>query len=168
MEKTKLKTGNAFLEARKKSMAAWSGVSHRLELIGSHKGVDFINDSKATDVESVSYAFEAIEQPIIWLCGNSRDAEKFNALEKDIKYKVVSIYCFGSELHWQPGFEKWVEKCENHTSLETAFVRAVQSAQPGSALLLSPGNADYDIFKNYKDRGDTFKNLVEEWVKFND
>ncbi len=163
MDKLKIKAGNAFLQARKDNV--WNGIEHRLELVTSWNGIDFINDSKATDLESVYYSLETIQKPILWLCGNSEDNDKFWGMEKLIKYKVISAYGFGPEVNWDPCIKNWVDVFENHTSLKAAFSRATRNAKAGSVVLLSPGNASYDLYANFKERGEAFRSLVEDWCK---
>lgn len=166
MSKIKVNAGDAFLKARQENKNDWGGIQHRLEWVASHKGIDFINDSKATDTESVIYSLESIQKPVIWLCGNSEEDHNFWSMEKLIKYKVWSIYAFGPHLNWNPGLDEWVDKYENHTCLETAFLRAMKSARPGTAVMMSPGNASFDMYDNYKERGDAFKKVVQEWINY--
>jgi len=160
MKEIKNNKTNSFIEARSKASDLWGGIEHRIEWLGEWNGIDFINDSKSTDVESVYYTFETVNQPIIWLCGDTLENESLEALEKLVKYKVVSIFSFGNTENWTPVMKKWVDNFKSFQSLEEAFEYAVNSAEKGSAVLLSPGNSSYDLFRDYKDRGNAFKSLV--------
>ena len=158
---TKIQGANAFVHAQKATRKHWSGIEHRLEFVGEWSGMDFINDSKATDIESVYYSLEILNRPIIWLCGNTDSTESFWSLEKMIRYKVISAHGFGSNQNWNPDFIQWVDRFTNHASLEEAFAQVI--SQPKDAVvLMSPGNASFELFRNFKERGNRFKELVTE------
>lgn len=159
MNKTTTTKTNAFVEARK-AAPKWDGIPHRLEYIGSINGVDIINDSKATDAESVMYSLETIKQPVVWVCGNSEELDRFWSLEKIVKYKVVNAYAFGVHTNWKPALNEWVDDFKNHSSLEDALDAALASAKKGWTILFSPGTSSYELYSNFKDRGDA----VRAWL----
>lgn len=142
------------------AFADFKNASHRLEDAGSIKEVHFINDSKATNVDSVWYALDSMNTPVVLIAGGLDKGNDYVQIEGLVKEKVKSIVCMGvdnSKLF--KAFEDKVKLIDTK-SIETAVRAAYAIAVPGDTVLLSPACASFDLFKNYEDRGDQFKQQV--------
>jgi UDP-N-acetylmuramoylalanine--D-glutamate ligase len=153
------------LEIRKEiireSLSDFQNVEHRLEHVASVHGIQFINDSKATNVNSTWYALESMEEPTIWIAGGVDKGNDYTMLEALVKSKVAGIVCLGkdnSKLH--AAFEGLVENIWDATSAEEAVGLAYRMAKKGNNVLLSPACASFDLFENYEERGNQFKRAV--------
>lgn len=134
---------------------------HRLEHVAEIDGVEFINDSKATNVDAVYYALAAMEKPVIWIVGGVDKGNDYSAINNLVKEKVKAIICLGVDN--TPIIEAFIGKIEiieETQSCEAAIKVSQQYAHEGDAVLLSPACASFDLFKNYIDRGDQFKAAV--------
>lgn len=134
---------------------------HRLEKVATVNGVEYINDSKATNVDSVYYALQAMTRPTVWIVGGQDKGNDYGPLLDFVKAKVKAIVCMGLDN------SKIVQSFSGviHTIVETgSAVEAVQQAtrfaSAGDTVLLSPACASFDLFKNYEDRGEQFKAAV--------
>jgi len=134
---------------------------HRLESCGVINGVEFVNDSKATNVDSVYYALDAMTKPVIWIAGGTDKGNDYTQIENLVKDKVKTLICLGLDN------EKLKSKFKNdvHSLLETTKVsvaveEGLRCARSGDVVLLSPACASFDLFKNYMDRGNQFKEAV--------
>jgi UDP-N-acetylmuramoylalanine--D-glutamate ligase len=137
-------------------------VPHRMEFVATIKGVTFINDSKATNVDAVYYALETFKQPIVWIAGGIDKGNNYNELEP-IRGSVKSLICLGKDNAKLKAYYKDKIADIAETAQLTEAVRiAFQKAEPGDVVLLSPACASFDLFKNYEDRGDQFKAFVKE------
>ncbi len=149
-------------EKIRESFASFEGLEHRLEFVATVRGVDFINDSKATNVNSVWFALESMKQPTILILGGQDKGNDYNEIMELVKEKVKAIVCMG--LDNQPiadAFSNVVEVVET-SSAKDAVKAAYSLADKGDAVLLSPACASFDLFKNYEDRGRQFKEAVRE------
>ncbi|MFY0605809.1 MAG: UDP-N-acetylmuramoyl-L-alanine--D-glutamate ligase [Cyclobacteriaceae bacterium] len=136
---------------------------HRLEPCGEHKGVKFINDSKATNVDSVFYALDGINANIIWIAGGVDKGNDYSQLDELVRNKVKHLICLGvdnTKLH--DHFAEMVSLISETTDILQAVEIAMSQAVRGDVVLLSPACASFDLFKNYEDRGDQFKAAVKE------
>ena len=134
---------------------------HRLEHVATIKGVDYINDSKATNVDAVYYALAAMEKSVIWVVGGTDKGNDYNAITDLVLEKVKAIVCLG--LDNTPIIEAFlgkIEIIEETQSCEAAVKVAESLSEKGDVVLLSPACASFDLFKNYIDRGDQFKAAV--------
>lgn len=150
-------------ETIRESMMSFQNVEHRLEPVLTIAGVDFINDSKATNVNSAWYALESMEKPTIWIAGGVDKGNDYTLLKDLVKEKVRIIVCLGVDnrkIHEAFGSE--VDMIVNTTSMNEAVHVAQQLAKHGEAVLLSPACASFDLFKNYEDRGRQFKKAVRD------
>ncbi len=150
-------------ETIRDSLMSFVNVEHRLEPVMSIGGVEYINDSKATNVNSTWYALESMEKPTIWIAGGVDKGNDYAFLKELVKEKVRIIVCLGVDnrkLHEAFGSE--VDMIVNTTSMNEAVHVAQQLARSGEAVLLSPACASFDLFKNYEDRGRQFKKSVKE------
>ncbi len=139
-------------------------VEHRLEPAGERDGVKWINDSKATNVDSVWYALESMTRPTVWIAGGTDKGNDYEPLKEFARRKVKCLVCMGLDNNkLVEAFTDVVPKVVSCSSLDEAMQAARQEAQQGDVVLLSPACASFDLFKNYEQRGEMFK----QWVKDN-
>lgn len=153
------------LELRKElvreSLEDFQNIEHRLEFVSKVNGVTFINDSKATNVNSTWYALESVNQPIIWIAGGQDKGNDYNDLKDLVKSKVKSIICMTKDSSKiRKAFEGMVPTIIDVTSAEQAVRVAYDLGHEGETVLLSPACASFDMFENYEDRGRQFKAAV--------
>ncbi len=148
-------------EQIKESLSDFKGLNHRLESITRIKGVEYINDSKATNVNSTWYALESMSKPVVWIAGGIDKGNDYSVLEPLVRKKVKALVCLGADntkLH--AAFSRHVDVIVNTSSMQDAVKMAYQLANSGDAVLLSPACASFDLFENYEDRGDKFRDAV--------
>ncbi len=134
---------------------------HRLEIVKEINGIEYINDSKATNVDSVFYALQALDRPLIWIVGGTDKGNDYSPILKLVKNSVKAIVCLGvdnSKLF--EVFGKMKKPMIEANSAKEAVELATNFAKPGDVVLLSPACASFDLFKNYEDRGDQFRAAV--------
>jgi UDP-N-acetylmuramoylalanine--D-glutamate ligase len=150
-------------EKIRESFMSFQGLEHRLEFVATVRGVEFINDSKATNVNSVWYALESMTKPTILILGGQDKGNDYSEIMSLVKEKVKAIVCMGvdnSPIH--KAFDNAIEAIvDTHSALQAVHV-AFKLAQKGDVVLLSPACASFDLFKNYEDRGRQFKEAVRE------
>lgn len=141
---------------------------HRLQPIARINGVLYINDSKATNVDSVQYALRAFDQPIIWIVGGMDKGNDYSLIAKDVKQNVDHIIALGLDnqkiLEYFNGMVKSISEAR---SMREAILLSRDVAKAGNVVLLSPACASFDLFNHYKDRGDQFKNEVWQLLRAN-
>ena len=150
-------------ETLKQCLSDFHNVAHRLEYVSSVHGISFINDSKATNVNSTWYALEYYEKPIVWIAGGEDKGNDYNMLTDLVKNKVKAIVCLGTNnkpIH--DAFGDFVETIVDTQSAYDAVNTAYEIAKKGDVVLLSPACASFDLFENYEDRGNQFKTAVKE------
>jgi UDP-N-acetylmuramoylalanine--D-glutamate ligase len=146
----------------RESLIDFQNVEHRLEYVASVGGVEFINDSKATNVNSTWYALESMDKPVVWIVGGVDKGNDYTALLPLVKDKVKVIVCLGTDNHKiHEAFGKDVDLMLNTSSAEEAVHVAKRFASKGDVVLLSPACASFDLFANYEDRGWQFKTAVK-------
>ena len=146
------------------SIYEFSPVEHRLEPAGERDGVQWINDSKATNVDSVWYALESMTRPVVWIAGGTDKGNDYNPLKGFAREKVKALICMGVDNEkLVREFEGVVPKVISTNTLDDAMRAAKAEATEGDVVLLSPACASFDLFKNYEQRGELFK----QWVKEN-
>ena len=150
-------------EVIRESLSSFKAIEHRLEPVLSIKDVLYINDSKATNVDSAWYALECQTKPVVWIAGGPDKGNDYSVLEELVRTKVRAIVCLGVDnrkLH--ASFEGIVgaDKMVDALSAEEAVQAASRFAKAGDVVLLSPCCASFDLFKNYEDRGEKFKEAV--------
>jgi UDP-N-acetylmuramoylalanine--D-glutamate ligase len=147
----------------KESMGSYQNIPHRLEFVAGIAGVNYINDSKATNVNSVWYALESFSPGIVLIMGGVDKGNDYSMLSDLIRQKVKAIICIGKDnTRIHEALESDVEVILNSASMKDAVTIASHIAKKGDTVLLSPACASFDWFKNYEDRGDQFKNAVME------
>jgi UDP-N-acetylmuramoylalanine--D-glutamate ligase len=145
----------------RESLADFQGVEHRLEPVITVCGINFINDSKATNVNSTWYAIECMENDIIWIVGGVDKGNDYSELFPVVRKKVKAIVCMGKDnKKIVEAFKDMVPTIVETTSMEEAVRSSYYLAKKGETVLLSPACASFDLFKNYEDRGRQFKMAV--------
>lgn len=153
---------NISKETIRESLANFENIEHRLEYVATIGGADYINDSKATNVNSVWYALESMQKPVIWIVGGVDKGNDYSSLIPLVEEKVKLIICLGvdnTKLH--RAFSKHVNMMLNTSSMQEAVKTAQRFAENGDTVLLSPACASFDLFLNYQDRGWSFKHCVK-------
>lgn len=147
----------------KASLANFQNDPHRLEFVAQIDGVEYINDSKATNVDAVYFALDAMKKPLVWILGGTDKGNDYTPLFDLAETKAKAIICLGLDNQKiQESFGPFVKIIEEADSAKKAVLLAKKYAESGDVVLLSPACASFDLFKNYKDRGDQFKAAVEE------
>ena len=146
----------------KQALMSFQGVNHRLEFVRNLNGIKFINDSKATNVNSAIYALDTYSEPIVWIAGGRGDNNDYSQLDDLVLSKVKKIVCIGEE----------AEAIYNHFSsmkpsvicqtFPEAIWEAFESAESGDVVLFSPACKSFDMFNNFEHRGDVFKEIVNK------
>ena len=150
-------------EIIRESLSNFQGVEHRLEHVLKVHGIEFINDSKATNVNSTWYALESMPSGLIWIAGGIDKGNDYSALEDLVRKKVKAIICLGkdnSKIH--KAFGHLVDPIVDVLSASEAVKTAYYLARKGDTVLLSPACASFDLFENYEDRGRQFKQAVKD------
>lgn len=148
-------------QTMKESMGSYVNISHRLEHIACIGGVNYINDSKATNVNSVWYALESFSTDIVLLLGGVDKGNDYDMLRDLVKQKVKAIVCIGKDnARIHDAFEDDVDVIVNSSSINDAVQIASHLATKGDTVLLSPACASFDWFKNFEERGEKFKDAV--------
>ncbi len=150
-------------ESIRESMGSYKNIDHRLEFVANISGITFINDSKATNVNSVWYALESINTDVVLIMGGVDKGNDYEMLVDLVKQKVKAIICLGKDnkaLH--DAFEEHVDVMVNTFSASEAVEIAYHVAKKGSTVILSPACASFDLFNSYEDRGNQFKAAVKE------
>lgn len=148
-------------EKIRESFTTFEGLEHRLEFVATVRGVDFINDSKATNVNSVWFALESMIHPVVLILGGLDKGNDYNEIMELVKEKVKAIVCMGIDnkpIH--TAFDGVVADVLDTQNAKDAVAAAYSLAEKGDTVLLSPACASFDLFKNYEDRGRQFKEAV--------
>ena len=143
------------------SLATFQPIEHRLEPVLKIKDVLYINDSKATNVDSAWYALECQKKPVVWIVGGTDKGNDYSVLMDLVREKVKAIVCLGKDntkIH--AAFGPLGKPMADALSADEAVKKAAAFAEPGDVVLLSPCCASFDLFKNYEDRGAQFKAAV--------
>ncbi|HKH62086.1 MAG TPA: UDP-N-acetylmuramoyl-L-alanine--D-glutamate ligase [Flavitalea sp.] len=150
-------------EKIREAIQSFEALEHRMEHVNTIRGVEFINDSKATNVNSTWYALESMEKPTILILGGIDKGNDYSLIRDLVKEKVKAIVCLGADnrkIH--EAFKNDVALMINTASAEEAVKSAFHFANKGDVVLLSPACASFDLFKNYEDRGEQFKKAVRD------
>jgi UDP-N-acetylmuramoylalanine--D-glutamate ligase len=141
----------------------FQGIEHRLEPVLKVHGIEFINDSKATNVNSTWYALESMKTEIIWIAGGIDKGNDYNSLQELVAKKVKALICLGKDnKKLRKAFEGVVEMIVEVDSMRDAVRKAYHLGNNGDSVLLSPACASFDLFENYEERGRLFKEAVRE------
>ena len=147
----------------KQSLMDFEAVEHRLEFVLKINGINFINDSKATNVNSVYYALESMKTPVVWIVGGTDKGNDYAELLPFVKQKVKAIVCLGLDNEKILNtFSDLVPDIVETKSMKDAVNAAYLYGKKGDTVLLSPACASFDLFQNYEDRGNQFKEEVRK------
>ncbi|CUS76763.1 UDP-N-acetylmuramoylalanine--D-glutamate ligase [Candidatus Kryptonium thompsonii] len=149
-------------EIIRESLQSFEGVEHRLEFVREINGVKFINDSKATNVNSLWYALESFDEPIILIAGGRDKGNDYSKVYDLVKRKVKLIIAIGESKNKIYNEFKNLTNVIEVDSMEEAVKKAYENSAPGDVVLLSPACASFDMFRDYEHRGEVFKKLVNE------
>ena len=150
-------------EKIRESVADFKSLEHRMEFVAMVRGVEFINDSKATNVNSTWFALESMQKPVVLILGGLDKGNDYSLIEGLVKDKVKAIVCLGvdnTKIH--KVFDGKVTDVVDTATAEEAVKVCFKLAIKGDVVLLSPACASFDLFKNYEDRGTQFKKAVKD------
>jgi len=148
-------------ETIRESLSDFHNIDHRLEVVGNVHGIEFINDSKATNVNSTWYALESMNNPVILILGGVDKGNDYSMLNELVKEKVKAIICLGADnKKIIKAFGGIVETILEATSAKEAVAQSYKLGKKGDTVLLSPACASFDLFEDYEDRGTQFKQAV--------
>lgn len=145
----------------KEALKTFKNAPHRLESVATIGGVEFVNDSKATNVDAVVYALGSYTQPLVWIAGGTDKGNDYKILADEVKKKVKALICLGKDnTKLKNFFSPLVPKVLETQDVSSLVRMALEEAKAGDVVLLSPACASFDLFKNYMDRGDQFRSAV--------
>ncbi|MBK9291356.1 MAG: UDP-N-acetylmuramoyl-L-alanine--D-glutamate ligase [Bacteroidetes bacterium] len=149
-------------ESLKQSLANYENVPHRLEFVANVHGVTYINDSKATNVNSTWYALESFQRPVVWIAGGQDKGNDYSQLIALVRQRVKALICIGTDnSKLIRTFGELVPRVFEAESIEQAVAMASLVATKDDVVLLSPACASFDRFENYEERGNRFKSAVK-------
>ncbi|PWJ42067.1 UDP-N-acetylmuramoyl-L-alanine--D-glutamate ligase [Sediminitomix flava] len=150
------------VSAIQEGLSTFKNAEHRLEWVADINGVDFINDSKATNVEAVQFALDSFEKPIVWIAGGTDKGNDYSTLFPLLeKLEIKALLCLGKDnTKLEKAFEGKVSIIRSTESVEEVIDWSLEIAHSGDVVLLSPACASFDLFKNYEHRGSCFKEAV--------
>lgn len=147
----------------RESLSNFEGVEHRLEKVARINKVQYINDSKATNVNATYYALESVNAPTIWIVGGVDKGNDYDELMAFVNEKVKAIICLGIDNEKiKNAFAPVVDVLLEARNMQEAVQMAAKISEEGDTVLLSPACASFDLFKNYEDRGDQFKKEIAQ------
>lgn len=145
----------------REALSDFQNIEHRMEFVLKVKGMDFINDSKATNINAAWYALDCYEGPLVWIVGGVDKGNDYEALKGLVQQKVKAIICLGKDNEKiRSAFQGLVPEWTETQSMEEAVRAAYYLGRAGDTVLLSPACASFDLFENYEDRGRQFKSAV--------
>jgi UDP-N-acetylmuramoylalanine--D-glutamate ligase len=142
------------------SLMSFAGVEHRLEYVRTFNGVDFINDSKATNINSTWYALSSYSKSLVWIAGGRGDNNDYSTLDDLVRQNVRCVIAIGEEADAIFNHFSSMVRCLKASSLEEAVHRAAEYSESGAITLFSPACKSFDMFANYEHRGQVFKEAV--------
>ncbi|HEU5145928.1 MAG TPA: UDP-N-acetylmuramoyl-L-alanine--D-glutamate ligase [Chryseosolibacter sp.] len=150
------------VEAIRSGLKTFVNAPHRLESVGVINGVEFVNDSKATNVDSVVYALGSYDKPLVWIAGGIDKGNDYNLIKDEVRKKVRALICLGKDNEkLKNAFGDVVPVIKETQSVEELVRIALDLAKEGDVVLLSPACASFDLFKNYEDRGNQFREAIK-------
>lgn len=147
----------------KESLSDFQNIEHRLEAVAKVHGIEFINDSKATNVNSTWYALESMNRPVIWIAGGMDKGNDYTMLFDLVREKVKALICLGTDnSKLKEAFVNKVPQIYETNNMMIAVQTAYSLGDNGDVVLLSPTCASFDLFENFEDRGNQFKMAIRE------
>ena len=148
------------------ALKTFKNAPHRLESVATINGIEFVNDSKATNVDSVIYALGSYNQPLVWIAGGIDKGNDYNLIKDQVSKKVRTLICLGKDnAKLREFFSPVVNDIKETQSVKELVRMSLDAAKNGDVVLLSPACASFDLFRNYEDRGDQFRAAVLELKK---
>lgn len=148
-------------ESIRECLSDFQNIEHRLEFVANIHGIEFVNDSKATNINSVWYALETASKPVVWIAGGIDKGNDYTKISNLVKHKVKAIICIGLDnTRLIEAFTNIVPVIVETFSAEEAVRKSYELAVKGDLVLLSPACASFDLFENYEDRGNQYKKAV--------
>jgi len=145
----------------RKALKSFKNAAHRLEYVTDINDVAFVNDSKATNIDSVKYALESFSEPLVWIAGGIDKGNDYDLIMESVNKKVKALVCLGKDNEkLREAFHEHIIHLLETNTMEKAVRSALEYAEANDVVLLSPACASFDLFKNYEDRGDQFKACV--------
>jgi UDP-N-acetylmuramoylalanine--D-glutamate ligase len=148
-------------EGIRAALAQFRGSAHRLERVAVINQIEFFNDSKATNVDAVDRALECFQQPVVLIMGGRDKGSDFTILQKKIQKHTRSLVVMGEAADRIQAALGQMTSVVTAASMQEAVHKASQAAHPGDVVLLSPGCASFDMYENYGQRGDDFRQAVD-------
>jgi UDP-N-acetylmuramoylalanine--D-glutamate ligase len=149
-------------ETIKQCMSDFHNEEHRLESVANIAGIEFVNDSKATNVNTTWYSLEEYNHPVIWIAGGTDNGNDYSKLLEIAKRRVKTLICLGvNNAKIIETFSPYVKNIVETTSMEDAVNYAYSVGEKGDTVLLSPACASFDLYSDYKERGKAFRNAVQ-------
>ncbi|SDD61045.1 UDP-N-acetylmuramoylalanine--D-glutamate ligase [Algoriphagus faecimaris] len=159
---TAVRLAGAPLSSLEKGLQTFKNAPHRMELVDIVDGVHFINDSKGTNVEATSYALQSFEQPIVWVAGGVDKGNNYEQLKELVEKRVKALICLGKDNQkLKTAFDEVIPEIKETQSIQEAVRWGLELANEKEVVLLSPACASFDLFRNYEDRGDQFREAVK-------
>ncbi len=149
----------------RKALKSFVNAPHRLESVGVIGGVEFVNDSKATNIDSVVYALGSYDGPLIWIAGGIDKGNDYDVIKEEVRKKVRALVCLGKDnAKLKEAFRDVVPVVKETDSVKDLVKMSLELAKKGDVVLLSPACASFDLFRNYEDRGDQFRDAVRSYT----
>lgn len=150
----------------RKGLKTFKNAPHRMEYVETINNVRFINDSKATNVDAVKYALESFTEPLVWIAGGIDKGNQYDLIMDLVNSKVKALVCLGKDnSKLREAFHNQIVNMLETDDIKQAVRSALEYASAHDVVLLSPACASFDLFKNYEDRGERFKQAVMELKK---
>ncbi len=150
----------------RQALKTFKNAPHRMEFIAEINDVRFINDSKATNVDAVKYALDSFEDPLVWIAGGIDKGNQYDLIMEQVNRKVKALVCLGKDnTKLREAFHSQIVQLLETDDIKTAVRAALNYAKAHDVVLLSPACASFDLFKNYEDRGNQFREAVLELKK---
>lgn len=154
---------NKLVEARKETMRRLGDIEHRLEFVDEVNGVEFVNDAKATDINSTWYSIDCMDRPIVWIVSSSQYEDDYALFDEIDAKKVRALIIMGTaKEEMKKAFENRIELIGHVNTMNEAVAHAILISEEGDVVLFSPACSDYDNFKHYKEAGQQFRKAVRE------
>lgn len=155
--------GNPYLQAREASRSMFADIEHRMQSVREWNGIEFINDSKSTDIESTYFSLELINAPLTWILSTTDMETDYSTVAKFTKYKVINLIVIGKENDKtiRQELSSLVDCYMKLDSLEDAVLAVSKLAKSGSKVLFSPACSSFDTYEDYLERGNHFMSLVK-------
>lgn len=160
---TAARIAGASQEQIQAGIRTFENAPHRMEYVGQVDGVRFINDSKGTNVEATTYALESYDEPVVWIAGGVDKGNDYTGLKELVKNRVIALICLGKDNRkLKQAFGDIIPVISETEDIREAVRRGLELAHGPAVVLLSPACASFDLFKNYEDRGNQFREAVKK------